>query len=132
MMLSEDDEEGDGSDDGDEGDSIASDSDDDGEEDTAAEILESVRIGTGARITCISVWSSNEAVDDDGELEADSDEGIAEEEEEIEEEVFHTKKRKAKDIVPENKKQEEEEIELDPEALEKARALVSQAKKRQK
>jgi len=142
MMLSEEDEVGDGSDDGnkegssDEEDSIASDSDE--EEDTAAEILESVRIGTGARITCISVWSSNEAVDGDAELEADSDEEIPEEEEaatekEIEEDVLHTKKRKAEDIdVPENKKQEENEIELDPEALEKARALVSQTKKRQK
>ncbi len=44
-------------------------------------------------------------------------------------ELPFSKKRKVKEIVP---VQEPEEIELDEEALEKARALVSQAKKRQK
>ena len=57
MMLSEEDEEGDGSDgnkeDSDEEDCIAFDSDE--EEDTAAEILESVRIGTGAHNMYFSV-----------------------------------------------------------------------------
>ena len=134
MMLSDDGGDGDG----DSSSSESGDSDSDDEE-VAAEILESVRIGTGARITCISSWSYaapqpiESDVDEDFNEQIDmtvlaQDDSSEEEEDEIEE-VF-SKKRKTKEVTP--VKAAGEEIEMDEEALERARALVSQAKKRQK
>jgi hypothetical protein len=139
MMLSDDndgggDDDDDGSEDSDEEDS---DSDD---EEVAAEILESVRIGSGARITCISAWSytlplsePDENFDEEIDVKVLAEDDSLDEEDEDEKqetgELPFSKKRKVKEIVP---VQEPEEIELDEEALEKARALVSQAKKRQK
>jgi protein MAK11 len=139
MMLSDDnDGGGDGDDDGSE-DSDEEDSDSDDEE-VAAEILESVRIGSGARITCISAWSytlplsePDENFDEEIDVKVLAEDDSLDEEDEDEKqetgELPFSKKRKVKEIVP---VQEPEEIELDEEALEKARALVSQAKKRQK
>jgi len=140
MMLS--DEGGDNGGDGndtdntsdDEGDR-AEDSDDEDEE-VAAEILESVRIGTGARITCISAWSYNAPISDEDsaeemeEIEETEEVGeLTNDESEPEGKQFTKKRKTTKEPVPEKK---EHAIELDPEALEKARALVSQAKKHQK
>eukprot|EP00979_Chaetoceros_neogracilis_P006323 scaffold1279_cov253-Chaetoceros_neogracile.AAC.4 len=141
MMLSEGDDE-----DSDESDEGSEDSDQDSEdedEEVAAEILESVRIGSGARITCISAWSySAEPVSDadedfdeeidvtmlaDNDVEIENDEN--EEEEEVPEEEVYSKRRKRKEVPD---RVDAEEIELDEEALEKARALIIQAKKRQK
>ena len=51
----------------------SSDDDDEGEGEAAAEFLDSVRIGTGARITNIAVWSSA-ADHDEPEDASDSDE----------------------------------------------------------
>jgi protein MAK11 len=135
MMLSDDNEDDDGSDDNDSKDS--DDNSDSDDEEVAAEILESVRIGTGARITCISAWSYTEPlVETEGENENNIEEEIeanesnAEDEEGEMEKLPFSKKRKTREdhaVQP-----GPEEIELDEEALEKARALVSQAKKRQK
>ena len=140
MMFSE--EGGDGSDDSSRDSDQDTDDDDDDDEEVAVQILESVRIGTGARITCISAWSysappvSDEDEDFDEEIDvkelADSGDESGDEnqvaDEEPEEEVF-SKKRPRKQDIP---RVAGEEIELDEEALERARALVSQAKKRQK
>ena len=119
-------------------DSDSEDSDSDDEE-VAAEILESVRIGTGARITCISTWSYSLPPSELGEdfveqndVESQSENNIAGEgdrDEEHPQETSFTKKRKKKEVAP--AESGAEEIELDEEALEKARQLVSQAKKRQ-
>ena len=132
--------------------------DDDDEEELAAEILQSVKIGSGARITCIAVWSYSKHVDTDEiddnqdehkEIEAERDDGDEEEDEETEAnnlqsndidgeknkiELAYSKKRgnkrkiHSKDAVG----SKGNDIELDEEALERARALVSQAKKKQK
>ena len=116
-------------------------SDEDGkDEDVAAEILNSVRLGSGARITAISVWShstmdvsneqdENEGVEDNDNdiLNSNSDDDI--DERAVELKVIPEKKRKIITVSVRNK---QNEIEMDSEALKKARALVSQAKKRDK
>jgi WD40 repeat protein len=117
-----------------------SDSDDDEDNDVAAEILNSVRIGSGARVTAISVWSqadskieetSFELEDDD--LTSNEDLNLKPDDTEIEQEEtvegLRNKKRKTTTVSVGSK---HNEIEMDSEAIERARALVSQAKKREK
>lgn len=134
MMMSDDDadENEDGEENSDKDDSDEDDSDSE-EEEVAAEILESVRIGSGARITCISVWSYSadpeEAMDEEEMEETSEEEVIEEEDEEDEQEEVFTKKRKRRE---EEVKPAGNELELDEETLAKARALVAKAKKRQK
>ena len=143
MMLSDNNQDG-GDEDNEDSDGNDQEDSDSDDEEVAAEILESVRIGTGARITCISAWSyaapppePEEDLDEEINVkllaEDDSDEEEEEEEEAKEEMVNEdlpfSKKRKKQPIPEETGP---EEIELDEEGLEKARALVSQAKKRQK
>jgi len=112
---------------------------DEDDEEFAAEILESVRIGSGARVTSIAVWSAydrNKDVDtNDFEEEIDIKE-LEEETSDSEESKDYAKERQQ----PSNKRKEmttvslgrEGEIEMDSKSLEKARALVNKAKKRQK
>ena len=144
MMLDDDDGVNDDDDDDDSDKSVQDndedDSSDEGDEDVAAEILTSVRIGSGARITAITVWSQAstkenfeqfEEVDVDDKDNANDENVSTEEEEEvsdIDESVQH-KKRKITTIPVGSKGGE---IEMDTEALERARALVSQAKKHEK
>lgn len=119
-----------------------SDSEDDDDEDVAAEILNSVRIGSGARITALSVWSESslsKISSDEYESEHDHEEN-----EDVKEQIENDhrnevnvetnknppqKKRKVTTLSVGGSKQE---IEMDDEALERARSLVSQAKKREK
>eukprot|EP00557_Chaetoceros_sp_GSL56_P005057 CAMPEP_0176497848 /NCGR_PEP_ID=MMETSP0200_2-20121128/11971_1 /TAXON_ID=947934 /ORGANISM="Chaetoceros sp., Strain GSL56" /LENGTH=522 /DNA_ID=CAMNT_0017895945 /DNA_START=2329 /DNA_END=3894 /DNA_ORIENTATION=- len=106
------------------------------EEELAADIISSVRIGTGARITCISVWSywadaaTTLPADIDSKAvevsQSKEDDFEKQSEETVEEELF-TKKRKRKEKPVE--KTQSTEIELDEEALERARMLVNKAKK---
>lgn len=118
-------------------DSMSSDDDDDDDNElveAAVEILDSVRIGSGARITDLTVWSlggDNVGYDDaEGGTASGNDDKDANNTACKDDKHPVTKKRKGGDIrknfVDRNK------IELDDEAVEKARRLVSQAKKHQK
>ncbi len=145
MMLE--DSDGDGSNDDQEQsvDSDASSDSDDDDEDVAAEILNSVRIGSGARITSLSVWSHSSITEDDDlvttdrevsdddrneiDVEEKDEEDDDEEDSDDEPKPLPNKKRKITTISLGNKGNE---IEMDEEALKQARALVSQAKKREK
>ena len=104
-----------------------SDSDDDAEMELAVDIIESTQLGTGARITCLTAWASNDLLQ---AVEEEIDEAPSEEE--IEEEIEEPKK-KGKYIDNNKRKREEDSgIDLDEAALEKARSLVSKAKKLKK
>lgn len=111
-------------------DSVGNDSDSDGEMEVAVEILDSVRIGSGARITNLTAWSyagqDDSDVDEEEESHSESESvSDLEQDEPVEEPEPNAKK--AKEISNDNTKK----IELDAEALEKARKLVGQAKKHQ-
>lgn len=114
--------------------------DEEDDEEFAAEILESVRIGSGARITSIAVWSSYNAnkVGDTSSVEEEIDikdvvggetSDSSESNKDSKEPQQLSKKRKSITTVSLGR---EGEIEMDSDALEKARALVKKAKKRQK
>jgi len=86
--------------------------------DQAVDILASVQLGTGARITCLTAWCSNIPI-------------VTEEEEKLEESAAEEEKRSDKD-----EKEGEihcykdfRKVEMDSSTVEKARALVKQAKK---
>ena len=83
-------------------------SDDEEEEELAVEILDSVPLGTGARITCLAAWSSTE--EDPSPVP----------QEPVKAEPSNKKQRRTKEVV------------MDSAAIEKARALVTKAKKIQK
>jgi hypothetical protein len=131
-MMFSDDNDGEASDQKDESDDDSA-SDSDQEEEQAVEILESVRVGSGgARITTIGVWSMAEEDADDVEEDEESidavdvpDEAEEEEVDEIQNEKEDPRKRKYGNNL-------RKEIEMDDAAVEKARELISQAKKRQK
>jgi WD40 repeat protein len=162
MMLTpneeNDDEEDDSVVDKDDDDSdIDSDDDDDEEVEAAVEILDSVRVGSGARITDLAVWSygnqdggheeeedddnvgdSIDEGDDDDENESlDSDEVTNRDEDEKEGKLLlPPKSKQLKYPITKAKGQrysnKEQTIELNAEAIEKARKLVGQAKEHQK
>mmetsp|Transcript_12752 Transcript_12752/g.27682 ORF Transcript_12752/g.27682 Transcript_12752/m.27682 type:complete len:525 (+) Transcript_12752:56-1630(+) len=128
--------------DGESNDGSNSDDDDDNadeeEVEAAVEILDSVRIGSGARITDLAVWSYGgepEDVDDISENESLGSEASpvdeSEEEKEEEEEVV-VQEPPSKRRGGFRKDDRNDTIELDAEQVEKARKLVGQAKKRQK
>jgi hypothetical protein len=106
------------------------DSDDDEEVEAAVEILDSVRIGSGARITNLSVWTcpGDDAYDDFQESSSDESESVSEDK----------KTAQVNEVEPPMKgygkvsRDNGSKIELDVDAVEKARKLVGQAKKRQK
>lgn len=113
------------SDEASESESSDNDTDSNGELEVAVEILDSVRIGSGARITNLTVWAhageyyDNEDEESHSESESESDLGGGGEEEVVEKPRITTQK------------ESNAKIELDAEALEKARKLVGQAKKHQ-
>ena len=159
----------DGDDESDDDESDDDESDDDDEEvEAAVEILDSVRIGSGARITDLAVWSHGGEIedefgdesessspddddddvddddDDDGATPADDDDDGEDEEEEEKESVAETAnvggvagKRAHQPAVATRRGGrgafgDESRIELDPEAVERARKLVGQAKEHQR
>uniref|UniRef100_A0A7S4VDP2 Uncharacterized protein n=2 Tax=Ditylum brightwellii TaxID=49249 RepID=A0A7S4VDP2_9STRA len=141
MMLADDnDEEEEGkkkSDaDSDDDEDVSSDEEEE-DEDVAVEILESVRVGTGARVTNIAVWSyddpSSKSLYDDDFKQLDAEDEVEEEKSESEEEEEEEEEEptKGKTQMISTGKGRGNEIEMDQEALAKARELVSQAKKRQ-
>jgi hypothetical protein len=122
--------------------------DDDGDLDLAAEILDSVRIGSGARITCMSVWSSLSSaptMEEQDTMVRTEDETKSQEDPIddranggcVDEEIFSKKRNKkgnkdnSKYVETANKADSVVET-LDKHSLEKARALVKQAKKHQR
>lgn len=118
------------------GDSVDSNSNDEeeeeDEEDLAAEILESVRVGSGARITSIAVWSSSKIGGDDEEDDYDDmNDEIQETEvdgqDEDKDDEKNSRKRKITEVPLHGGKGQT--IQMDEEALKRARALVGQAKK---
>ena len=94
----------------------------DEEKDLAVDILQSVQLGSGARITCLVAWYNTEAVDVHEEI----DETPAEEAEQ------EDSGKAESDKDERGTKRNKSEIEMDPAAVEKARALVSKAKKLKK
>jgi len=135
----------------DEDDISRSSNEDEGEEDdVAAEFLESVRVGSGARITNMAVWSAggdgvgeHEDSDEDsfeqdgngmGEsidgIERDVEIGSDKDDESDEKQMPMDPKENMKVMSGSGKKSQE--IEMDAKAIKRARALVKQAKKRQR
>ncbi len=112
--------------------------DDEEDEDLAAEILCSVRIGTGARITTICAWSTSETEKSDVKVSDEEDaknikDLVEDEGDNIKESEnnrnVQRKKRKKENVTIDTKLHK---IEMDSEAIERARALVTQAKKHEK
>ena len=107
--------------DDDDGEQANNDENDDEDEELAVNIVESVQLGSGARITCLSVWYNA----DSAETTEDIEEEITNEEEVVEAPVKaqldegRGTKRKA-------------EVDMDFITIEKARSLVKQAKKMKK
>jgi hypothetical protein len=97
-------------------------SDDESEElDLAVDIIASVQLGSGARVTCLAAWASPL------ELEEEIDE----------EDVTDTEEPLERDLVGDKRSLKRKgpattEVEMDSVAVEKARALVNQAKKLEK
>jgi len=116
-----------------------SDEDEDDDVEAAVEILDSVRIGSGARITDLAVWSYDSGVSEEvnDEIADDGDDLDMPQENEVEEddeEVSFEKDEAPPTKKPFKKKENDnrEMIDMDPEAVDKARKLVVQAKKHQK
>jgi WD40 repeat protein len=141
---------------GGDGNGSSDDNDDDGDADdkvveAAVEILDSVRIGSGARITDLTAWSLGGENDRDNNPD-DTDGGSATNDGYADDELTSTKKTTASSISHDadkllvTKKRKGEDLkksfagrdrnsnrfELNDEAVEKARKLVGQAKKHQK
>jgi len=121
--------------------------DSDEEVEAAVEILDSVRIGSGARITDLAVWShggeggaaadfddipEDESGDEAGSHPVDDSGGVEDEPPVATEERPPTKKGMKKEYENRRGRPSNNTIELDAEEVEKARKLVGQAKKRQK
>jgi hypothetical protein len=146
MLLEPSEEDEDNSDDGhDEGSGDSSDAsadgdhatNDDGEdeddtdddEELAVDILDSVQLGSGARITCLAAWATHLGPDsslvEDGEDKAQVEQSKTKADDKREE----GSREHSHESDPKRKRGE---VELDEAALEKARKLVSKAKKIQK
>ena len=113
------------------------------EEELAAEILTSVRVGSGARITDLAVWSFQQPKSEDTDEEerehdiVDDDIDELAEEEEEESDSDTEVKASQKETTSANKRKREggantRTLEIDEEALARARKLVHQAKNRQR
>lgn len=94
------------------------------EEELAVDILDSIQLGTGARITCLVAWATV-AADKDRAGKDRQDETNAPQ-------IGHEDDKAAKGNPDPSSKRKRAEVELDATTLDKARKLVSQAKKIQK
>jgi hypothetical protein len=123
------------------------DEDDDEAVEAAVEILDSVRIGSGARITDLTVWSyGGDVTGDDDVVDDKAGDDTASDDDNDDEPTPPPKVTTSDDKLPATKKRKSEDVkkpfaggargnnklELDDEAVEKARKLVGQAKKHQK
>eukprot|EP00525_Craspedostauros_australis_P001758 CAMPEP_0198115180 /NCGR_PEP_ID=MMETSP1442-20131203/6362_1 /TAXON_ID= /ORGANISM="Craspedostauros australis, Strain CCMP3328" /LENGTH=219 /DNA_ID=CAMNT_0043772639 /DNA_START=36 /DNA_END=695 /DNA_ORIENTATION=+ len=140
-----------GTGDGNEGDDEdESDEDEDAEEELAVDIIDSVRLGTGARITALAVWyddsimaeeASDIGADEEnidvvpGDLDSnDENDSDAENDDDDENGKNKSNKREISgdDKRSSKKRRETPKEMMDPNEVEKARQLVSQAKKLKK
>ena len=110
------------------------DDDDESEQELAVDIIDSVQIGNGARITCLVAWTTPlpDVTSNTGDeplhfenIDGEMNDSI---EDHYSNEKNHNKKKRA--LVQDNRNTNI--VELDPDTLSKARALVSQAKKIQR
>lgn len=123
------------------------DEDDDEAVEAAVEILDSVRIGSGARITDLTVWSyGGDVTGDDDVVDDKAGDDTASDDDKDDEPTPPPKVTTSDDKLPATKKRKSEDVkkpfaggargnnklDLDDEAVEKARKLVGQAKKHQK
>jgi protein MAK11 len=119
----------DGSDEENDSDSASKDTDDsEGDLEVACEILDSVRIGSGARITNLTAWSY--AGEDDHSSEDNEEDSQSENESVSDLEVDELVDAPDAKVKTKGSNDNTKKI-LDKEALEKARKLVGQAKKHQ-
>jgi hypothetical protein len=120
MIMSENDEvsEDDDGDSNDDGNSVTSSADEKDDEDVemAVDIIESVRLGTGARITCLAAWCKSTEC----QLQ-----GI------VTEKGRHLSMQETKNDVK-RKHDGNIDLSMDGEAVKRARSLVEQAKKLKK
>ena len=100
-------------------------SDDDQEEEMAVDIIDSVQLGSGNRVTCLAAWATmSTLMDDDGEVME------AHEESELEDKEQANSSPTTKNNFDDDKKRKREAVEeLDSSALQRARDLVASAKK---
>lgn len=100
------------------------DSDNDDDTELAVDIVESVRLGTGARITCLAAWCKTTETQFDEAEEQKAIDKIKKEKEKKEKE----KEPAVKQSTYKRTFDQAEEF-MDPEAVKKARSLVKKAKK---
>lgn len=107
----------------------------------AVDIIDSIQLGTGARITCLAAWCSHDAVVMEEEEEDDDDiDGSEAAAENLDQ--SHEKAEQERDAMEEKALKRKRgtdsgggparEITMDQETLDKARSLVAKAKKLQK
>ena len=121
MMMLDDDES---KSDNEEKDSEAEDDepDSDEEEELAVDIIDSIQLGSGNRVTCLAAWSTMAPLEVDDESE--------DEENETNEEETSTPYTKSKKDEEMDKKRKHDNVqEMDSSAIERARDLVASAKK---
>jgi hypothetical protein len=128
----------DGNDDNDDDSKSSPESDDESddeeeEEELAVDIIDSVQLGSGARITCLAAWSHMGEID---QSDDDDDDEVQEEVESPTKEVVQETERVYQRVGDQNDKKrkhkDEVTVTMDPEAMERARSLVADAKKIQK
>ncbi|EEC47185.1 predicted protein [Phaeodactylum tricornutum CCAP 1055/1] len=98
-----------------------------GEEELAVDMIDSIQLGTGARITCLAVYSCER---DDDLSDPPSDASV--DNEEVETIPRENAPEEDRENFQRVKRKWEKEVVMDPEAVERARALVTEAKKIQK
>lgn len=116
MIMSDPSEDKDDENDEDDNDSESED-DDESDVELAVDILESTRLGSGARITCLVAWCMDEETQEGTHSKAALDEPVKQE--------SKTQKEEPKSF---KRKQTDENVTMDDATIKKARSLVAQAK----
>jgi len=104
------------------------DDDDEGEQELAVDIIDSVQLGTGARITALAIWNG----ESDGGDNNESDQEEAEQEEDTKKKRIPEEETERQDERPSKRQKDQNGEIMDASEVEKARQLVSQAKKLKK
>ncbi len=116
-MIMADEEESDENDNAD-NENKESDGEDENDLELAVDILESTRLGTGARVTCLVAWCMDEETQDEEIQEAEKELEIMEQKHEAPKVDLKSFKRKGMD----------DDVTMDEAAIKRARSLVAQAK----
>eukprot|EP00977_Amphora_coffeiformis_P010141 scaffold2363_cov159-Amphora_coffeaeformis.AAC.3 len=104
-----------------------SDSENDEEEELAVDIIDSIQLGTGNRVTCLAAWSTMAPVQVDEEIEDEDEKKTFYPSKEEGTQASHTQNEKDEEM---DKKRKRDDVqELNASALERARDLVASAKK---